>query len=91
MFDISKMRPKSILGQVKAQKFSRCLHYTHTQLRTSLLGVYWFHSILPSVCPAVSAEWLAAYFMDLYSYVAQLQTTRGDVLRTICRSIGQRL
>ena len=26
MFDISKIRPKSILGPVKAQKFSRCLY-----------------------------------------------------------------
>ena len=29
MFDISKIRPKSILGPVKAQKFSRCLMLTY--------------------------------------------------------------
>ena len=29
MFDISKIRPKSILGPVKAQKFSRCLKVYH--------------------------------------------------------------
>ena len=40
MFDISKIRPKSILGPVKAQKFSRCLEIqsecSHCVLKVAL-------------------------------------------------------
>ena len=47
MFDINKIRPKSILGPVKAQKFSRCLLYkiplaqTNFQFTLLKINLYW--------------------------------------------------
>ena len=40
LFDISKIRPKSLLGPVKAQKFSRCL--ATWQAPSHYLNQYWF-------------------------------------------------
>ena len=46
MFDISKIRPKSILGPVKAQKFSWCLEkYYSTTISPRENELNWLQAI----------------------------------------------
>ena len=60
MFNISRIRPKSLLGPVKAQKFSRCLYWAFPDyrpvaafksLRFALFPIFWTFSYLSFFSP----------------------------------------
>ena len=86
MFDISKIRPKSILRLVKAQKFSRCLHILPM---TARYGMY-FVSLNSDLC-STAANYNATYCMILW-YIAARYNGSQTILRhediSILRILG---
>ena len=69
MFNISKIRPKSVFGPVKAQKFSRCLYFTlKSQGQGHSQGHIWWSHLRPgvqSIC-LLFVLWQSDHFWQRY-------------------------
>ena len=54
MFDVSKIKPESISGPVKAQRFLQCLSVTWKWKKPSHFNSSWGHQLLVTICASVA-------------------------------------